>query len=55
MAFAPHCAVRAMLQCAEDQKDKYPLAAAVVMWYFYMDECLAGVGRGAGAAGEVTA
>lgn len=42
MASAPHCAVRAMIQCAEDHGDRYPKAAAAVKHDFYMDDCLTG-------------
>lgn len=42
MASAPHCAVRAMQQCALDQQMKYPKAAAVVLNDFYMDDGLFG-------------
>lgn len=42
MSSAPQSAVRAMIQCADDLKDKYPLAAAVIKRDFYMDDCLKG-------------
>lgn len=42
MASAPHCAVRAMQQCAIDQQIKYPKAAAVVLNDFFMDDGLFG-------------
>lgn len=40
MASAPHCAVRAMQQCAEDEGEQFPQAAKVVTNDFYMDDCL---------------
>lgn len=42
MASAPHSAVRAMIQCAEDLAHKYPAAAEVIKRDFYMDDCLSG-------------
>lgn len=42
MSSAPHSAVRAMLQCADDFEGKYPAAAAVIKRDFYMDDCLTG-------------
>lgn len=47
MASAPHCAVRAIVQCAEDNEDRYPLAAAVVKRDFYKPTCWAINGEGA--------
>lgn len=42
MASAPHCAVRAMQQCAEDENEQFPRAAQIVKRDFYMDDCLTG-------------
>lgn len=42
MSSAPHCAVRAMIQCARDQKNEYPQAARAIESDFYMDDCLTG-------------
>lgn len=42
MSSAPHCAVRAMQQCAKDYSSIYPKAARVVHEDFYMDDCLTG-------------
>lgn len=42
LASAPHCAVRAMQQCAMDEAHRFPLAAKVVLRDFYMDDLLTG-------------
>lgn len=42
MASAGHCAVRAMIQCARDQKELFPHAAMVVEKSMYMDDLLTG-------------
>lgn len=42
MASAPHCAVRAMIQCARDQQDKFQRAARAIERDFYMDDCATG-------------
>lgn len=39
-AAAPHLAVRAMQQCAQDHKMKYPLGAEAVLNAFYVDDLL---------------
>lgn len=41
-AAAPHCAIRAMQQCARDYADQFPIGAAVVLSAFYVDDMLAG-------------
>ena len=42
MTSAPHCAIRAMQQCAKDHEHKYPKAAKIVHEDFYVDDCLTG-------------
>lgn len=42
MAAAPHCAVRAMIQCARDHKKIDHRAAIAIEQDFYMDDCLTG-------------
>lgn len=42
MASEPHCAVRAMVQCARDQREDFPHAAQVIQKDFYMDDCITG-------------
>lgn len=42
MASAGHCAVRAMIQCARDQKQTFPKAADIVEKSMYMDDLLTG-------------
>lgn len=41
-AAAPHCAVRALQQCAIDHAKEYPLASKHVLNCFYMDDYLGG-------------
>lgn len=41
-AAAPHCAVRALQQCAIDHDKEYPLASKHVLTCFYMDDYLGG-------------
>lgn len=41
-AAAPHCAVRALQQCAIDHAKEYPLASEHVINCFYMDDYLGG-------------
>lgn len=41
-AAAPHCAVRALQQCAIDHESEYPIAANHVLNCFYMDDYLGG-------------
>lgn len=41
-AAAPHCAVRALQQCAIDHAIEYPLASEHVLKCFYMDDYLGG-------------
>lgn len=42
MSSAPHCAVRAMIQCARDHMEMNPKAAETIEKDFYMDDCLTG-------------
>lgn len=42
LASSGHCAVRAMIQCARDQRTTYPHAAGIVESCMYMDDLLAG-------------
>lgn len=41
-AAAPHCAVRALQQCAKDYESIYPLGAQQIQSCFYMDDYLGG-------------
>ncbi|XP_055604816.1 uncharacterized protein LOC129753047 [Uranotaenia lowii] len=41
-ASAPFLATRALQQVAEEESDKYPVAAAIFKSDFYMDDCLTG-------------
>lgn len=41
-ACAPHCAIRALVQCAEDHADQYPKGAQLVKECFYVDDLLTG-------------
>lgn len=49
MASAPHCAIRAMIQCARDHAKIWPVGAAVVENDFYMDDGLTGASDEASA------
>lgn len=42
LASAPHCAVRAMIQAAREERAQFPMGAAAVEGDFYMDDCLTG-------------
>lgn len=42
VASAPHCAVRALQQCAQDNGQQYPKAQRAIMSDFYMDDLLTG-------------
>lgn len=42
LASSGHCAVRAMIQCARDQRKVYPQAAKIIESCMYMDDLLAG-------------
>lgn len=39
---APHCAIRTLIQCAEDHKAEYPRGARIVKEDFYVDDLLTG-------------
>lgn len=41
-ACAPHCAVRTLIQCADDHASKFPLGAEIVKKCFYVDDLIAG-------------
>lgn len=41
-ACAPHCAVRALIQCANDNFSQFPLGAEIVKNCFYVDDLLTG-------------
>lgn len=41
-ACAPHCAVRALIQCAEDHKQQFPRGARIIKQCFYVDDLLTG-------------
>lgn len=41
-AAAPHCAVRALQQCAHDHEKDFPLSSENAMKFFYMDDYLGG-------------
>lgn len=41
-ACAPHCAIRALVQCANDHGDQFPRAARLVRECFYVDDLLTG-------------
>lgn len=41
-ACAPHCAVRALVQCARDYEQQYPRGARLIQNNFYVDDLLAG-------------
>lgn len=43
-ACAPHCAVRALIQCAEDHKQEFPRAAKMVKENYFVDDLLTGAG-----------
>jgi len=48
-AAAPYLATRALVQLGEDEKEKFPLRAAVVRTNFYVDDCMAGANDRAAA------
>lgn len=39
---APHCAIRALVQCADDNEKQYPMGARLIKENFYVDDLLAG-------------
>lgn len=39
-AAAPHCAIRAMVQCAKDHEEKFPNGARVIRDNFYVDDVI---------------
>lgn len=41
-ACAPHCAIRALVQCAHDHEKQYPFGAKLVRECFYVDDLLTG-------------
>lgn len=41
-AAAPHCAIRAMIQCAMDHEKEHPVAAKIVKEFFYVDDLIGG-------------
>lgn len=41
-ACAPHCAIRALVQCATDHEDQFPRGARLVKECFYVDDLLTG-------------
>lgn len=41
-ACAPHCAVRALIQCANDHEKEFPMGASTVKSCFYVDDLLTG-------------
>lgn len=41
-ACAPHCAIRALLQCAIDNEQNFPRGASIVRSSFYVDDLLTG-------------
>lgn len=41
-ACAPHCAIRALMQCAADNEVTYPKGASIVKECFYVDDLLTG-------------
>lgn len=41
-ACAPHCAIRALVQCANDYEQQYPNGARIVQNCFYVDDLLTG-------------
>lgn len=41
-ACAPHCAIRALVQCANDHESQYPMGARLVRNCFYVDDLLTG-------------
>lgn len=41
-ACAPHCAIRALVQCADDHKEAYPKGARIIKECFYVDDLLTG-------------
>lgn len=41
-ACAPHCAIRALMQCAIDHETQFPMGASIVRNCFYVDDLLAG-------------
>lgn len=44
MSSAPHCAVRAMQQCASDHKLIWPNGARAMIEDFFVDDCITGAG-----------
>lgn len=41
-ACAPHCAIRALIQCASDHEKEFPMGARLVKNCFYVDDLLTG-------------
>lgn len=41
-ACAPHCAIRSLIQCANDHESQFPVAAKTVRKRFYVDDVLTG-------------
>lgn len=41
-ACAPHCAVRALIQCANDNEKQYPTGASIIRNCFYVDDLISG-------------
>lgn len=41
-ACAPHCAIRALIQCANDHEEEFPRGARIVRECFYVDDLLTG-------------
>lgn len=46
---APHCAIRTLIQCAEDHQAEFPEAAKTIKECFYVDDLLAGAHNEQGA------
>lgn len=42
-ACAPHCAIRALVQCARDNEEEHPTGASIIKNCFYVDDLLTGV------------
>lgn len=42
-ACAPHCAIRALIQCAMDYESQFPRGASIIKNCFYVDDLLTGV------------
>lgn len=45
-ACAPHCAIRALIQCANDNENQFPLGAKLIRENFYVDDLLTGASNG---------